>query len=131
MEEALHDRLIADAAVGPLIGDRAAWGERIEAESLPALVLNRVTAGRDYDHDGNDGLQTPIIQIDCLGSSYIAARALACKVIDAVEPAATEGGIEFGQSFLQADRDMDPVDLPGGERAFRVSLDFLIFYKEL
>jgi hypothetical protein len=137
MEEALLARLVAAPAVLAILapgGDTddatAAWGEIGQVQSAPALVLLRVTAGRDYSHDGAVPLGTPLVQIDCLGRSYGEARQLARAVIPAIEAAAEQGGVTFKQSFLEADRDMPPVDLPGGDKAFRVSLDFSIFVKE-
>lgn len=127
METALLARLVADASVSALIGSRAAWGTRIDAAVLPAIVLTRVTGGRDYHHAGADDLATPVVQIDCLAETYAGAVALANAVIAAVEPA----GAPFGQSFLRSHQDMTPpTKVDGGQRVYRRMLQFDIFVEE-
>ena len=129
MEEALLARIKADSAIAAIIGTKAYWNDRKDTDGLPCVVLTKVTPGRRYTHGGADDLFDCAVQMDCLGSLPRNVWALKRALIAAIEPAATVSGVSFGQSFLQAERDMPPTDLPDG-RVYRVSLDFLIFYKE-
>lgn len=131
MLTALVTRLASDAGVSAYVDDRVSVAERNEGEGLPALVITKVSPGRDYHHRGADSLFEPMVQFDCYAVSYSEARMLADEVIGAIEPAAFVNGVSFGQSFLRADRDMTPpADKAGGARIYRISLDFNIFYKE-
>ncbi|HCS17665.1 MAG TPA: DUF3168 domain-containing protein [Erythrobacter sp.] len=127
MEEALVARLRADASIAALVAtvnSRPAvdWMER--PESLPAVTLQDVSAGRNYAHSGAVGLDNPMVQIDCWAESYGEAKVLARAVIAEMEGAATVSGIAFEHAFLAASRAMDPEDLGGGIKVFRQSLDF-------
>lgn len=132
MEEDLVTRLRAVSAIATLVGvsnTRAAidWIER--PEILPALTLTDITAGRLYNHEGADGLKNPIIQFDCWGGTYAAAKALARAVITEMEAAKTTGTTKFDYSFLVASRAMKPEDLGSGIKVFRQSLDFSVWYQ--
>lgn len=131
MEEALLARLRAETTITALVGthnSRAAidWLERPEV--LPALTLQDITAGKIYAHDGATGLANPVIQIDCWGNTYGAAKLLARAVITEMETAETISGIVFEESFLVASRAMNPEDLGNGTKVFRQSLDFNVWF---
>jgi hypothetical protein len=131
VEEDLKTRLRATAAITALVGtvnSRAAidWIERPEV--LPALTMQDITAGRLYAHDGAAGLKNPVIQFDCWGTTYLAAKLLARAVIAEMETAETVGTTKFDNSFLVASRAMDPEYLGSGIKVFRQSLDFSVWH---
>ena len=132
MEEALLARLRAESSITALTGthnSRAAidWIER--PETLPAITLRDITAGKIYAQDGATGLANPLVQIDCWAGTYGAAKLLARSVITEMETAETISGIVFDESFLVASRAMDPEDLGGGLKVFRQSLDFSVWFQ--
>lgn len=132
MEEALLARLRGTAAITALVGtynSRAAidWIER--PETLPAITLRDITAGKIYAQDGAAGLANPVVQIDCWATTYGAAKLAARAVITEMETAETISGIVFDESFLVASRAMDPEDLGGGIKVFRQSLDFSVWFQ--
>lgn len=126
MEEALVARLLADGALAAQVGTRIDWGVRQHGDALPALVLNIVFPGRRYDHAGWDELGAPRLQVDCYGMTYASAASLARLVTTELEGAASASGIEFGEAFVDAERDMPVTDLGGGIKVFRRELDFLL-----
>lgn len=128
MEEDLRARLLEDAGLTALVSDRIAWLDRPQGDALPALILQLITSGRSYTFKGATRLAGDRVQFDCWGRSYLEARALACSVIAAVEPEATQGGTRFSRSFLGSDRSFEPETLPGGIKVFRVSMDFIVWH---
>ena len=132
MEEALVARLRADATIAAQVATKNSrpsvdWIERPEA--LPAITLQDVSAGRNYTHDGANGLAAPVVQIDCWAGTYGEAKTLARAVIAEMETSATVSGVEFITSFLDASRGMNPEDLGGGIKVFRQSLDFTVWHR--
>lgn len=127
MEEALRSRLRANAGIAALVGVRVDWIERPQGSGLPALTLQIVSPGRDYTYDGASGTASPRVQADCWGSTYLEAKQLSRALIAAMEPRATQGGVKFGPSFIDAARDMPPEELDGGTKVYRVSLDIIVW----
>lgn len=127
MEEALRARLLASSGVSALVSTNIVWIERPQGSALPAITLQRITSGREYTYGGASGTSNPIVQVDCWGRSYGEAKAVSRAVISALEPAITQGGVRFGPSFVDSNRDMPSEELPGGVKVFRVSLDFRIW----
>jgi hypothetical protein len=127
MEQALVSRLLANAALAALVGTRIVWIERPQGSALPALTLQRVTPGRDYNYSGASGTSSPMVQADCWGGSYATAKAVAAAVIEAVEERATIGGVKFAPGFIVGARDMPTEELGGGIKVYRVSLDIIVW----
>jgi hypothetical protein len=126
MEADLRTRLV-DATTAA--GSRWSWVDRPQGAGLPAGTLTMISPGRDYTHAGADGLYRARIRTDCWAARHIDATTLAGQVISAIEPAGAVGGTVFEQSFLAANRDMDPESLAGGVTVFRRSLDFMIWWR--
>lgn len=132
MEEALIARLRAVTAITSQLAQvngRGAIGWIERPEQLPAIVLQDITAGRNYSHGGATELDNPLVQIDCFAKSYGAAKLIARAVRDEMEKPATVGGIIFEESFLVSSRGMNPDDLGGGIKVFRQSLDFSVWFQ--
>lgn len=134
MEKDLRARLLAAAGVAALVQTRVAWVDRPSAQpnqppaaGLPSIRLQNISPGRDYTHGGGDALEQPRVQIDCFGKSALESATLAKAVIAAIEPPAAVGTTRFGLAMLDASRDFDPEELPGGTKVYRRSLDFIIF----
>lgn len=134
MEEALIARL--DAAVGMLVGSDAdgdpaiKWGDRPRGV-LPALVLTKVSPGRDYDHDGWDGLDEPRVQFDAWAATAEAAAELSRAVLAEMEAGADVDGVRFHAAMLDSETWSDEGEQDGGAPLFRVSQDFLFYHEEI
>ncbi|KFG90734.1 hypothetical protein BV98_001446 [Sphingobium herbicidovorans NBRC 16415] len=130
MEADLIARLLADAGLAALIGNRVTPVSRVQGEALPALTLTKVAPGRAYTFSGADGTHGTLMQFDAWALSAAAAKAVATALTAILETPATSGGTIFGMSFLQSERDGHE-DVPGVGTVFRVSADFLIWWQPL
>jgi Protein of unknown function (DUF3168) len=128
MEEAFIARLLATPALSALIANRINWGERPKKEPLPGVTLLIVSPGRNYVHQGVDHLGNPRVQVDCYGASYAQAKAVARVVRDTLEVPATQAGIAFSQSLLEAERGPLIEDVGGGLKVHRISMDFFVWF---
>lgn len=129
MEEALVARLLASAGVSALVGTRIHWIDRPQAEALPAVTLQLVSASRSYTFQGPCGLSGSRVQFDSWGRTYAEAKTLARAIRDEMEPPATQDDIEFSASFLDSEQDMPTEDIAGGVKVHRVSQDFFVWWK--
>lgn len=127
MEEALADRLLADAGLASLVGDRINWIERPQSGALPAITLQLILPGREYTYAGASRTSNPRVQADCWGRSYGEAKAVARAFIAAVERRGERGGVKFQPSFIDAARDMPTEELPGGTKVYRVTIDAIVW----
>lgn len=129
MEEDLIARLVADAGVSAVVGAGVSWFERNRDDALPVLVLTKVSPGRDYAHDGPDGLDGPRVQFDCLGSTGDEALALKRAVVACMEQPATVGNTLFHNAFLEGETWIPQGEQDGGEPLFQLSLDFIFYHQ--
>lgn len=129
MEEALVARLVA--ALGATVGSRVSWFERQRSDALPALTLNPVSPGRDYDHAGADGLDFPRVQIDCWADRADTVQALRRAVRAEMETAADVSGVRFHPAFVENDTWIGADEQDSGLPLFRVILDFQFYHEEL
>lgn len=130
MEEDLVARLGADATIAGLCGVRISWFGRQRADVLPALALTKVSPGREYDHDGADGLDNPRVQVDCWTDDPDDLLALRDAVLAEMEASATTGGTTFHPATLEGEGWDEEVNPDGGQRLFRARLDFRFFHEE-
>lgn len=128
-DEALRTHLLADDTLASLVTD-VVWDERPETGSfgpdktLGIMVLTLVAPGRDYTHDGWDGLDQTLVQFDAWHRDPDAAAAIARATIGAIEVLATVNGWEIGPAFLEADSaERDELD---GAPLFRRRQDWTV-----
>lgn len=106
LAEALRVRLLDDAAVKALVGDRVHWAKRDQGGDLPAIVLRRIS-GQHPDHlDGAEDMATSRIQIDCLAERYLASEALAAAARAALQGEAQVGTMLFWRASFDGPRDL-------------------------
>lgn len=122
----LQARLRADAQLAALCGARISWFEsaRSHAGIYPRVVMQQVTPGRDYTHDGPDGLDHPSVQFDIFAADGAQAEAVETVLLAVMEAGGTRGGTLFHNGFLQGTNLGDPVDMADQDRAYRISMDF-------
>lgn len=130
----MEEQLIADlrgttalAAKVAVFNGRPAidWVSRPDLAGLPAITLQRISTDRLYSHSGPVSLTGARVQFDCWGATYGAAR----NAFRALQTKLEAGGTGW-RAFLDTERDAGAEDLDGGQRVFRVSGDFNIWYKE-
>lgn len=130
MEEALVARLAAAPAVAAVVGSRISFFGRQREDILPALMLTTIDPGREWTHAGPDWLDRAMVQFDCWGSTPAQVVALKTALRDVLEIAATAGGIKFHPAMLTSERWDEEVNPDGGQRLFRISLDYLFYHEE-
>lgn len=135
MQADLLTRLGAVAGLSAL-GTRISWMERSRrvTPEFPALVATMVSPGRDWTHDGPDGLDRPRVQFDLYGKSVDQLRDLFDALRDELETApfvdvGGAGGTRFHPAMLDTQRDMPAEDLSDGTRIFRISADFYFYHE--
>lgn len=131
MEEDLIARLIGSTAIGAMIGDRANWGGRVRGDAPPSITLHKVSPGREWTHDGPDGVDRPRVQFDCFGATDDAAAALSRLVRAEMETPAEIGATQFHPAMLEGEQWIDEGELDGGDPLFRVLLDLMFYHEEL
>lgn len=125
MEAALIAKLLATAGVTALVSTRINWSRRVQGEALPAIVLHRISGTPDVTHAGASGLVVSRVQVDCWGSTYSSAKAVARAVEAAITAQTfTQGAIRFDVILIDAERDDTDDEAP--ETLFRTSLDLMV-----
>ena len=130
MEEAIIARLLADPGVTAIVGTRVHPGSVPQGTALPAIVFNRVDGAPLYSDDGEAGLETERVQIDCWSDSYSEAKRLARAVRASLSAfAGTVAGVAFQNILLDAERDLRERGSGAESYPFRTSLDFIIWHQ--
>lgn len=122
----LVSRLDADSALSTALGTRIGWFEASRNwDAYPQLVLQEISPGRDYTHDGPDGLDHPRVQFDIYGATPAQCETVEAALIAELEQAeVTQGGTRFFMARMLSRRSVQPDDLPDQKRVFRLGMDF-------
>ena len=128
MEEDLVARLTSAQAVAAIVGDNVNWFERTRG-AFAELTLFKVSPGREWNHNGPDGLDRPRIQFDCWAGSAETAAALGRAVVGEMEQARAVGGTRFWPGQLLAEDWTSEGEDGGGTPVFRARLDFEFFHE--
>lgn len=102
------------------------WDHRPQSSSFPAVVLQDWFGSRDKHMKGVTGTQRQMVQVDCFAESATQAIALRNAAIEALEPPATVGGVNF-QSGIAEMRPSPPRNTSTGtihRRIFDIELWF-------
>ena len=122
-------RLRADAGVAAALGTRVAW---IEAggtwSAYPQLVLHEISPGREYTHDGPDGLDRPRVQFDVWGQGIAQLEAAEAALLTVMEAGGDQGATRFHEAALE-DRETGVEDLSDQVRIHRLRMDFTFFFE--
>lgn len=132
MEEALIALLLANSGLTDLVGTRVYIGKRPQNEStLPAVLLSKVSAPRDYDFDGATGLIESRFQCDCYGNSYGSAKLAARALMVVVNGySGTQSGVIIQKISIDSERDSNETESNADRHLFRTSIDLLIWHDE-
>jgi len=124
MEAALIAKLLASVSVTALVGQRINWVRRPQGDALPCIVLHRIDGAPDVHHGGRSGLVQSRVQVDCWGSSYGSAKAVARAVENAITAQTfTQGATRFDVILIADERD---TTFDETTPLFRTSLDLMI-----
>jgi hypothetical protein len=127
MEESLRAYLIADTTLSGLISTRLAWGVNDQGGAMPRATMQIISGSPEYSDEGESGLSENRVQVDCFGTTYASAKAVARAVTARVSGASfIQGGVRFNV-FIDSERD-DPEAFEGGREVHRVSLDLIVWH---
>lgn len=132
MEEALRAILAANSGVTTLTSTRIYWGRRSQSTSvLPAVVLEKVSAPRDYTYTAPSNLIESRVQVDCFGETYASAKAAARAVISALSNySGTQSGVVIQRITIENERDYQGQESAANRYLFVTSVDLLIWHDE-
>jgi len=127
VEAALLAKLLGTSGVTSFVSTRINWLRRPQGETLPGIVLTRVSGTPDVPHSGPSGLVESRVQADCWAASYKTAKSIA-RAIEAAVTAQTftQGAVRFDVILLDSERD-DTFD-ESGVPVFRTSLDLMVYH---
>jgi hypothetical protein len=123
-------RLRGNSALAAKLGTRIAWFENARSwgDTYPQLVLQEITPGREYTHDGPDGLDEPRVQFDIFALKGTDIEAVEAALLTAMESEADQGGTRFEPGKLEGRRMLPSDDLADQTRVLRLSMDFTFFH---
>lgn len=119
--------LLGASAITSLVGTRIWPGSVPQGEALPSLVVNRISGRPLYADDGETGLEENRVQLDCYGLTYTDAEALRAAVQSTLSAYVADA--TFPYILLDVTRDMRDGGSKETEYPFRISMDFIIWYR--
>ena len=81
IETALHDFLAGLPSLG---GQKAYYVFAHDEAEAPYMTIRRLKTAREYDMDGPSGLCEPVFRITCWAATYMAAKASADAIREAL-----------------------------------------------
>lgn len=134
MEDAITAFLLQASGLTALVGRRITWAGRPQAEELPALVLHKIDSSPEYADEGEVGLFSARLQVDCWARGtedepgYEIAKNVARQVMACLSGADfTHEGTEIQGIFAEDEQD-SLEEAAGAEELDRVRLDFTVWH---
>jgi hypothetical protein len=125
-------RLRGDAALAAAFGGRIAFFQAARSwTAYPQLVLQEISPGREYTHDGPDGLDGPRVQFDIYAETDASLLAAESALLAEMEGEANQGATRFGHGTLEARSTPDPENLANNRTVLRLSMDFIFFHETI
>jgi hypothetical protein len=130
MEEGIIGKLLATSGVTALVSTRVSPGRRPQASALPAIDVNTISGAPVYTDDGESGLASARVEINCWGQTYSSAKLVARAVKAALSAFVGESeGVTFQTILLDAERDFSETGSNAAEYLYRTNLDFIVWWK--
>jgi hypothetical protein len=130
MEHGIIQRLLASGGVTGLVSTRIYPGRRPQASALPAIDVASVSGAPIYTDQGEAGLATARIEVNCWGATYTSAKQVAHAVTAALSAFFGESaGVTFQYVLKDAERDLSEGGGNAAEYLFRTSVDFLVWFE--
>lgn len=128
MEESFVSYLLGSAGLTALVGQRIDWSIRPQASSLPQIVLHVIDSNPYYTDEGESGLSSSRIQIDCWGRTYAESKNVSRQVMSRISGVEfSQGGITFQLSHCVDQQ--DDFERSDSEEFYRVRMDFIVIFK--
>lgn len=102
LTEYLYDRLSNHAGLTALVGDRISLEIAVQGTATPYVVFQRISGGRDYDHDGLEPMARSMWQFKVYGATALQAEPALAQVrlaLDASESPAVGFYCYFENEF--------------------------------
>jgi hypothetical protein len=130
MEEGIIAKLLATGGVTALVATRVYPGRRPQASALPAIDIASISGVPVYTDDGESGLASARVEINCWGQTYSSAKTVARAVKASLSAfVGQSAGITFQNILLDSERDFSETGSNAAEYLFRTNLDFIIWYE--
>lgn len=126
LQSGTRARLLADATVAGLIGNRVYWGERPQGSAYPAILMQTVSDPRPVHLKDYENTRSTLVQMDVYATTYAAALSIAKAAIAALKVPDVISGKVFGPTFVDGQR--DTVEPSGTTNIHRQSVDLNIWH---
>lgn len=100
-EPALRRRLLDDAAVAALVGNRVDWTQRPQGSAYPAVVLKLVADPRPQHMGGFNGFRSSRVEANVFGRTRPEVVELREAIVAAITPSATRDGVRFDRAIIE------------------------------
>ncbi len=131
IEMAVRDRLINDATLGPLIGQRVYPLVLPHNAALPAIVYQRISTPRITNQQGSSGLARPRLQLKSWATTFEAAYAVADAVrrsLDGFRGSLGSASGNIGGVAIRSDNEF--ADYDPDMQLHCILQDYLIWHNE-
>ncbi|MCA2012397.1 DUF3168 domain-containing protein [Cereibacter sphaeroides] len=130
MEEAFIALLRGASAVTDLVAAASInFGSHPQGRQWPGVILHVVDDAEGLTLEGGDGLSQGRVQVDCYAETFTEAKAVS-RAIKALLHGYAGGGFSVIQHVSTRDGRAGEAATNVADRPFRVSLDFLTFWRE-
>lgn len=130
IEQALHDKLGAAAALTALIGTRLYYVRALQDVDSPYVVLQKISAVREHAHDGPLGMVVARFQVSIFAETYKQCKDIAVEVQTALDgftgTMGGAGGVYVGRTTYENEIDFwdENVSL------FQLAVDYILQHDE-
>jgi hypothetical protein len=133
MELAMIARLAGCAPIAAILasGEAVGWHERPASLGFPSISLTDASSGREYTHDGHDGLDRPRVQFDLCSLDAVTLIALRDAVRAEMEQARDIGAVRFHVAMEVSHFRPPPETLPDGKRVYRITQEWEFFWESV
>lgn len=130
MEEDLIAKLSETTALTTLVQNKINWLTIPQGETVPAIVLSKLSSVGQINHDGPDNLYETGIQFDCWAKTFAESSAIRDALKATLLGAKfTQGDTEFQGCFLDSERDsFEDYGEQSPERYYRCSIDMRVWH---
>jgi hypothetical protein len=128
IEQTINSLLSNDSSITDLVSTNIYPWVREQADGLPAITFQTISAIHGSDMSGPNGLVESRIQINCFASTILAAAQLAAVVKSSIN--GYQGG-EVECLLLEEMNDLPVIEAENEQmNVYAKTMDFYILYKE-
>jgi hypothetical protein len=114
IETAIRNKLIANAALAALVGQRIYYVGKVSQDvAMPYVTLQVISKITLHSHQGNSHLTTARIQINSFDDSYLGCKAVDAAIFAALDSfVGTASGLYIGSCLQDETGDFENDDNP-------------------